>query len=89
MWMDKSKDYKQKYKWSPLGIELGLPAPRNCLACLCLPLMNVKTGQNDLWTGPRATCVPKKTVCKDNKKAVTGLMTPGLMTTRLKIKNIV
>ena len=62
-------------------MELELSSQRNCLACL-FKALDVKTGQNNLWTGLKATLCPQKTFFKDNKKADT--MTPGL-----KIKNII
>ena len=37
---------------------------------------NGKTAQSNLWMGLKATCVPKKTIYKDNQKTV--IMTTGL-----------
>lgn len=50
-------------------------------------LWNVNTGQDDSWAGPKAKWCPKRTVCKESKKAV--IMATGMMTTGLKVKNSV
>lgn len=60
-------------------MELELPAtlekpPGLSNAC------NVKTGQNDLGTEPKAPPVSQRTVCTDNKKA-------AIITTEIKMLN--
>ena len=41
-------------------MEPELPCQRNCLAFYASNLWNVKTGQNNLWTGTKATFYPER-----------------------------
>lgn len=64
-------------------MELELPSLRNCLVPLLPQTFGMlKQGQITLGLGLKQHCVPKKTVCKNNKKA--DIMTYGYLTENYK-----
>lgn len=50
----------------------------NALYVLCLKPLDVKTGQNNLCTGPEATLCPKEPFAKKKADIMTRLRTMGL-----------
>ena len=55
---------KQNY----FKMEPELPRQRHYFALLCLKPWNLKTGQNNLCTGPRTTLCPKELFIKITRK---------------------
>lgn len=68
-------------------MELELPSQRYCLACMMSQTFGILNHSKIIFEIGLSKLLPQRTVCKDNKTV--SIMTTGLLTTRLKIKNII